>query len=339
MKHQFHPIARAGVALSLAAAVVAPATAFASYLGFSDLSTSHWAVSSGVVDWSVENKVINGNNGKWMPDAQITRAEAAAVLYNAAGNPEPAKAPAFGDAGALSWAYDAVAWCAQEGIFTGNAATGNFDPWAPLTREQAAKVLMLREGGSEGAASTLDRFSDKDTVSSWARGVVAWAVENGVMNGVDTPSGRLVQGQRACTRAEFVAMLKNVEDPDTDQGGTGGGTGGTDKPTDPDQGGGEKPTDPDKPGQGGDGGATDKPVTPTDPKPGDVDPVTGKVWGVVKPAWTEKVKDKHYLASDGTRFEIDQATECAIYCAKNGLTYKATFKYIITEHPAEYGWI
>lgn len=249
------------VAAALAAALAAPVAAQAAYLGFSDLDASHWAVASGVVDWSVENKVVNGANGRWLPDASISRAEAAAVLHNAAGNPEASKAPAFGDAGSLSWAYDAVAWCAQEGIFTGNAATGNFDPWAPLTREQAAKVLMVREGGEAGSASTLDKFSDKSTVSGWATGVVAWAVENGVINGVDTSSGRLVQGQRACTRAEFVAMLKNLEDDDTET--PGGGTGG-DSTTDPDQGG---TTDPEPEKPGGDGGSTD-PDKPTNPDQG-----------------------------------------------------------------------
>ena len=236
------------VTAALAAALAAPVAAQAAYLGFSDLDASHWAVASGVVDWSVENKVINGANGRWLPDATISRAEAAAVLHNAAGNPKASKAPAFTDAGSLSWAYDAVAWCAQEGIFTGNAATGNFDPWAPLTREQAAKVLMVREGGKAGSASSLDKFSDKSTVSSWATGPVAWAVEAGVINGVDTAQGRLVQGQRACTRAEFVAMLKNLED---DGAGTPGGGGST---TDPD-----KPTNPD---QGGTGGGTTDPETP-----------------------------------------------------------------------------
>ena len=251
------------VTAALAAALAAPVAAQAAYLGFSDLDTSHWAVASGVVDWSVENKVINGANGRWLPDATISRAEAAAVLHNAAGNPKASKAPAFGDAGSLSWAYDAVAWCAQEGIFTGNAATGNFDPWAPLTREQAAKVLMVREGGKAGSASSLDKFSDKSTVSSWATGPVAWAVEAGVINGVDIGSGRLVQGQRACTRAEFVAMLKNLEDDGagTPGGGTGGGGGST---TDPDQGGtggGTTDPEPEKPGEGGGtgGGSTTDP--------------------------------------------------------------------------------
>ncbi|MDO5043507.1 MAG: S-layer homology domain-containing protein [Slackia sp.] len=239
---------QAGFTMALVAALMmgVPAIAHADYLGFTDIDESHWAVADGVVDWASENKVVNGVDGRWMPDAVISRAQAATVLWNLTGNPSPSDKPFFTDADVLDWCADAAAWCQQEGIFTGDGVTGAFDPWAPLTREQCAKVLMVREGGSEGEASSLDRFSDKGTVSGWATGVVAWAVENGVINGVQTDSGRLVQGQRACTRAEFVAMLKNLEDGDSETPG-----GGTDKPTDPDE-----------PGQGGTGGGTTDPETP-----------------------------------------------------------------------------
>lgn len=242
---------QAGFTMALVAALMmgVPAIAHADYLGFTDIDESHWAVADGVVDWASENKVVNGVDGRWMPDAVISRAQAATVLWNLAGNPSPGDKPFFTDADVLDWCADAAAWCQQEGIFTGDGVTGAFDPWAPLTREQCAKVLMVREGGSEGEASSLDRFSDKGTVSGWATGVVAWAVENGVINGVQTDSGRLVQGQRACTRAEFVAMLKNLEDDtETPGGGTGGGA------TDPDQGGTADP-EPEKPGEGGGSGS------------------------------------------------------------------------------------
>ncbi len=344
MKHPAHPIARVAVAASLVAAVVAPVPAFASYLGYSDLSTSHWAVAGGVVDWAEESGIIHGSNGKWRPDATVTRAEAAAIIWNYHGNPAPKKPAAFADAGSLSWAYDAVAWCSEQGIFTGDASTGNFNPWAPLTREQSAKVLCVMADGRIPATVSFSGFKDFNSVSKWAWGVMGWAVENGIVTGVQKPDGAYLAGQSGCTRAEFATMLRRVEDK----------YGAPDKPVDPDHGGaGGGATTPDQGGSGGSdsgntggnsggnngGGSTDKPTTPTNPKPGDVDPVTGKVWGIVKPAWTEKTMDKHLLASDGTRFELTEERECAWYCFNNGLTYKHTFKYVYTEHPAEYGWI
>lgn len=317
MKHLNHPIARAAVAASLVAAVAAPAPAFASYLGYSDLSTSHWAVVGGVVDWAEESGIIHGSNGQWRPDATVTRAEAAAIIWNYHGNPAPKKSAAFADAGSLSWARDAVAWCSEQGIFTGDASTDNFNPWAPLTREQSAKVLCVMADGRIPATVSFGGFKDFNSVSKWAWGVMGWAVENGIVTGVQKPDGAYLAGRSGCTRAEFATMLRRVEDK----------YGAPDKPVDPDQG-----------GTGG-GGSTDKPTTPTDPKPGDVDPVTGKVWGVVKPAWTERTEDEYYLTSDGKRFEIKDERECAWYCFNNGLTYHATFDYITVEHPAEYGWV
>ena len=140
-------------------------------------------------------------------------------------------------------------------------------------------------------------------------------------------------------------MLRRVEDKygapdkpvDPDQGGTGGGT------TTPDQGG-SGGSDSGNTGGNSDGnnggGSTDKPTTPTNPKPGDVDPVTGKVWGIVKPAWTEKTKHYFWECQDGTRFEQDQEEECNWYCYTHGNQWcELSFDYIITEHPAEYGWI
>lgn len=356
MKHMNHPIARAAVAASLVAAVAAPASAFASYLGYSDLSTSHWAVAGGVVDWAEDSGIIHGSNGQWRPDATVTRAEAAAIIWNYHGNPAPEKPAAFADAGSLSWARDAVAWCSEQGIFTGDASTGNFNPWAPLTREQSAKVLCVMADGRIPATVSFAGFKDFNSVSKWAWGVMGWAVQNGIVTGVQKPDGAYLAGQSGCTRAEFATMLRRVEDKygaldkpaDPDQGGAGGGT------STPGQGGsGGTGGETSKPGQGGTGtgdgntgsggatgdGSTDKPTTPINPKPGDVDPVTGKKWGVEKPAWTEKTKDYFWLASDGTRFEENEDEECAWYCWKNGLTYHLTFDYIITEHPAEYGWI
>lgn len=343
MKHPTRLIARAAVAASLIAAMAAPASALASYLGYSDLSTSHWAVIGGVVDWAEDSGIIHGSNGQWRPDATVTRAEAAAIIWNYHGNPEPKKSAAFTDAGSLSWAHDAVAWCSEQGIFTGDASTGNFNPWAPLTREQSAKVLCVMADGRIPATVSFGGFKDFNSVSKWAWGVMGWAVENGIVTGVQKPDGAYLAGQSGCTRAEFATMLRRVEDKygapdkpaDPDQGGSNGGATGPEKPVNPDQGGsGDSGS-----GGGAGGGSTDKPTTPTDPKPGDVDPVTGKVWGVVKPAWTERTEDEYWLTSDGKRFELDELEECGNYCFFNGLTYHRTFDYITVEHPAEYGWV
>lgn len=208
----------AGLATAtFAAAAIAPVTALAAYGNYSDLSSTHWAVQGGVVDWAEKNDVISGINGEWRPDDTITRAQAAAVLYNLAGSPPVSGAPDFDDADELSWAANAVAWTQRTGIFSGSTnpdGTVTFNPNQPLTREQAAKILCVLAGGTEGSAASLNRFPDAGSVSGWATGVVAWAADNGIMG-----NGGSLSAQSSCTRAEFVAMTQSTDrhiHPDVD---------------------------------------------------------------------------------------------------------------------------
>ena len=204
----------AGLATAtFAAAAIAPVTAYAAYGNYSDLSSNHWAVQGGVVDWAEKNDIINGVNGEWLPESQITRAQAAVVLYNLAGNPQVSGVARFDDNDILyrdySWALNAITWAQRKGIFTGSVnADGsvNFNPGDILTREQAAKILCVISGGSSGNPATLNRFPDRASVSAWATGVVAWAAENDIMG-----KGGQLSANSSCTRAEFVTMTKSTD--------------------------------------------------------------------------------------------------------------------------------
>lgn len=227
-----HSITRAGlgalaVAGALAAALAAPAVASAEYLGYPDLHEGQWYVSSGLVDWSEERGVINGVDGAWLPDGPVDRAQAAAILFNYSGDAAPSEGATFDDASELGWAAAACAWAQDEGVFNGSRnadGTVTMDPWARLSREQAAAILHNMSGEAAGDPASLAAFPDGGEVSAWAQGAVAWAVEGGVMgnNGEINPAD-------SCTRAEFVAMVKNAFEPEWAPGGgdePGGGSGG-----------------------------------------------------------------------------------------------------------------
>ena len=62
---------------------------------------------------------------------------------------------------------------------------------------------MFRMGGGD-ARTGLDRFTDADAVSSFARSAMAWAAAEGIING--TTDGRLMPGSGA-TRAQVAAIL------------------------------------------------------------------------------------------------------------------------------------
>lgn len=66
-------------------------------------------------------------------------------------------------------------------------------------------------GEDAGDITFVGGFADPDSVSGWARGAVAWAVEEGVISGVEGEYGsRSLEGQRPLTRAEMAAMVMNA---------------------------------------------------------------------------------------------------------------------------------
>lgn len=238
------------VAAALGAALVAPATAGAEYLGYADLGAGDWYVVDGVIDWSEDNDVIHGwDERTWGPNDPVDRAQAAQILWNHAGAPKGAPAADFEDAAGFGWAAEAISWAVDEGVMDGYGST--FGAWVGLTREQAAKVLCEAVGGEQGDPAALSGFADAGEVSTWARGYVAWAVEEGVMG-----RGGGLAPQQGCTRAEFVAMLMRVSEADDPNPG-----GGDDEPDVPDvdPGGGDEVVDPGgdvdpNPGEGEDPG-------------------------------------------------------------------------------------
>lgn len=310
-----HSITRAGlgalaVAGALAASLASPAVASAEYLGFSDLYEGQWYVDCGLVDWAGDNGVINGYpDGTWRPDDAIERAQAAAVLFNYSGDAAPSEGATFDDAAELGWASDACAWAQDEGVFNGSKnadGTVTMDPWEHITREQACAVLFNMSGEAAGDPAFLAAFPDGGEVSAWAEGAVAWGVENEVIG-----NGGELNPTDGCTRAEFVAMVKNVFDPDVEPGGGdnpgGGGTteqpGGGSGETDPEPGEGEDPgTNP-----GGGSGSEDPDPTPG-PGEGETDPDDGEEPGTNpgggstgQPGGDEPAYDAYDISGPGYR--------------------------------------
>ncbi|MBM6905304.1 S-layer homology domain-containing protein, partial [Collinsella tanakaei] len=180
---------------------------------FPDIDQDEWYHDS--VDWAIGAGVFHGyDDGTFGPDDVLTREQAAAVLYNYLGGAPGAPGSGLSDV-SEDWYTDAVNWAVANGVMTGYEGAGAFGVGDALTREQFCSVVAKAMGADlEGVdASVLDGFSDADSVSGWARSAVAWAVEAGVVNGVENPDGtRSLQGARDITRAEMAAMMKNAVD-------------------------------------------------------------------------------------------------------------------------------
>ncbi len=152
------------------------------------------------VKWAQEKGITGGiGKGLFGPDRPCTRAQIVTFLWRAAGSPAPKALSSFTDVPTDSYYAKAVAWAVENGITTGTG-DGRFAPDATCTRAQA--VTFLARALGESADGTAD-FADVSADAYYAK-AVAWAVENGVTNGI---GGGLFGPDNDCTRAQIVTFL------------------------------------------------------------------------------------------------------------------------------------
>ena len=132
------------------------------------------------------------------PDATCTRAQSVTFLFRAIGKLVDSKAE-FSDIPSDSYYANAVAWAVENGV-TNGIGNGLFGPDNSCTRAQSVTFLFRAIGKLVDSKA---EFSDVLTDSYYAN-AVAWAVENGVTNGIgDGPFGP----NNSCTRAQIVTFL------------------------------------------------------------------------------------------------------------------------------------
>ena len=181
-----------------------PSAAFADAPAF-----DNWAHPG--VDYCVEKGLMQGTDEQsFLPDQVMTRAQLVTILYRAAGSPEISFAGAFADVPEGSWFAAAVEWAAAQGIVKG-VGNGRFLPQGELTREQLATILY-RSSGSPEVTGTLDAFSDREEVGSYARNAMIWATENALIYGVPTTDEICLCPLQTATRAQTASiMMRHLE--------------------------------------------------------------------------------------------------------------------------------
>ena len=146
------------------------------------------------------------------PQKTTTRAMIATILYRMAGEPsvEGMTTP-FTDIVEGSWYYDAVVWGYNTGVIKGTSDT-TFAPDENVTREQMV-ALMYRFAGAEAPETDLSEYPDADSVSEYAKEAMAWAIEEGIINGVLDTSTDTVSLKPAAeaTRAQVAAMANRFD--------------------------------------------------------------------------------------------------------------------------------
>lgn len=171
---------------------------------FTDL-TQDWYRES--VAYVYRNNLMYGTtNTTFSPDANLTRAMFAAMLYRLAGSPRVVGTCSFPDVPSTAYYLDAVIWGEKNRVIYGEG--GKFNPDGKITREQMAAMMRRYADFCElktDARADLSGFTDAAAVSSWALNDMKWAVAEHLLYG-DTNS-RLNPTNNA-TRAEAAAILQ-----------------------------------------------------------------------------------------------------------------------------------
>ena len=121
--------------------------------------------------------------------------------------PEPEPTPddsnSFSDVPANAYFADAVEWAVNKGVTNGLTDT-MFGPYEACTRAQIVTFLWRAAGSPEPKA--VSSFTDVPASAYYAK-AVAWAVENGITNGMTTTE---FAPDATCTRGQSVTFLYRV---------------------------------------------------------------------------------------------------------------------------------
>jgi len=178
---------------------------------FLDLRTVEWAREA-ILNLAARG-IIKGKADKiFAPNDTITRAEFTSLLMRAFGL---SKIPvgSFNDVNISHWAYNELMTARIYGIITADE-NGNFRPDDPITREELAVILVntLKAVGKPlptYSLSMLNKYMDRDQISSNAVSSILSLIGEGIMNG---RSDDILAPKDTATRAEAALMLYKVID-------------------------------------------------------------------------------------------------------------------------------
>jgi len=162
---------------------------------FEDVSDDSW--SSEAVNFTTSREILGAaDDGKFAPKNNMTCIQLTTLLFSM-DNKSPNLSNDELEVKAIEWAE------------ANQIVNSAFQGEKALTREQLVDFIYRYAGAPKLASNTgrFAKFTDCDTVSSWARDAMIWAVEEGVINGMgdDTlnPTGK-------ATREQVAQVLMNL---------------------------------------------------------------------------------------------------------------------------------
>ena len=176
--------------------------------GSTDISDSSTPLAdAGMLNSTDHIAYVNGYpNGAFKPAGNLTRAEAAQMLYNLLTDTSrsmySSSSNSFTDVPAGKWYNVPVSTLANAGVINGYG-NGTFGPGRNITRAEFTKIIVAMYGVDSTATCS---YSDVPT-SSWAYQYIATAAKLGWVGGYS--NGTFAPG-KPITRAETVTILNRV---------------------------------------------------------------------------------------------------------------------------------
>ena len=166
-----------------------------------DDSTGTWLWASDYIYKCYEAGIITGyEDGSYLPDSSLTRAEAAAIIARAYGLTSDAEESTFSDVSSTHWGLQYIEACVEAGIINGYE-DGTYKPDQYVTRVELAKMIAMAEQLALDAAES--SFSDV-SADHWGLQYIEACVEAGIVNGYT--NGTFLPANNV-TRAEAAAMI------------------------------------------------------------------------------------------------------------------------------------
>ena len=182
---------------------------------FSDVEAGSWYEDA--VTFCNFNKYMTGyaDTDLFGPSDTLTRAQFATILYRIA---EPEKAAEdfsnvknttpLNDVEDGMFYTPAANWAYENGIITGVDGI-EFQPNTAVDRQTMCTILSRYMKAESPSLDKLNAMPDASDIEPWAVEGVAWALNEGVISGVDVDGTRYVQAYTATSRAMAAQVIAN----------------------------------------------------------------------------------------------------------------------------------
>ena len=177
---------------------------------FSDMG-NYSNAQRAAVDFLYNHGITNGLiTGQYGPDNSIRRGDFALMLYRAFEMSPTSSAGAFVDVSPSAYYAEAVNALYTRGVVSG-VGNGYYAPDSTLTRQDAICMVQraMRAVGwnaNDGPANALTAYGDSGSVSSYAQGAMALAIQRGYL----PTSVGMLNPQQPLTRVDMAEVLHRV---------------------------------------------------------------------------------------------------------------------------------